>query len=143
MIAAIIIIGLALYWLAIETDYLRVRLLVGKPAPPKYARYKVYNSMGKGRKYYTSPIYEGDNYPPDYSPNGEPEYNIILSPGINGVLCGYDWLNKHCAALVDYAPDLYLATGGVRYTMHLKQPTILKDVMKANKLKKAERLAYA
>ena len=95
MITTIIIIGLALAWLLYETDYMRIRLLVGKVKPPNYARYKVYNSMGKQKKYYFGAIHSGDNYPPDYSPNGAPEYNIILSPGIDNVLCGYEWLDKH------------------------------------------------
>jgi len=35
-----------------------------------------------------------------------------------------------------------MAIGGVRYNMHIKQPSIIKDIMKANKLTKKQKLAY-
>uniref|UniRef100_A0A6M3IDV6 Uncharacterized protein n=1 Tax=viral metagenome TaxID=1070528 RepID=A0A6M3IDV6_9ZZZZ len=142
MIVAITIIGLAFYWLLLESDYLRIRLMIGEPSTPKYARYKAYNAMSK-RKYYSGSIHEGNNYPVDYSPNGEQEYTIVLNPGIDNILCGWEWLDKHCADLVDYQPDIYLETGGVRYSMTIKQPSILKDVMRVNKLTKKQKQAYA
>lgn len=144
MITAIIIISLGFGWLLIETDFMRVRLPVGKAAKPKYARYKAYNILRKGKPtWYDKPIYEGNNYPEGYSPNGEPEYTVILNPGIDNVLCGWQWLDQHCASMVDYQPRLDMAIGGVRYNMVIKQPAIIKDIMKANKLTKKQRLAYA
>lgn len=144
MIVLIVIIGLAFAWLGYETDWLRIRLLVGAIAKPKYARYKAYNKIGnKKPSWGDTKLHEGNNYPEGYTPNGEPEYIITLNPGINNVLCGWGWLDKHCADLVDYHPNLYLETGGVRYNMKLKKPEVLKDIMKANKLSKQQRLAYA
>ena len=144
MIPAIIIISLAFFWLLVETDYMRVRLLVGAISKPKYARYEVYNFL-KSRKpsWNDKPIYEGGNLPEGYTPNGEPKYTIILSPGIDNVLCGFDWLNEHCASMVDYQPKVEMAIGGVRYHMTIKQPAIIKDIMRVNHLTKKQKLAYA
>ena len=144
MIPTIIILLGALYWLLRETDYLRVRLLVGEPAKPKYARYKAYNMMRKGKPSWNdSPLYEGNNYPEGYSPNGEPEYIVVLNPGIKDVLCGWEWLDKHCASMVDYQPKVEMAIGGVRYNMTIKQPTIIKDVMRVNHLTRKQKAVYA
>lgn len=140
MIATIIIVSLAFVYLLIETDFLRVHLLIGKDKPPKYARYKVYNSLSRKQGSF---LRDGNNYPEGYSPNGEPEYTVILNPGVNDVLCGWDWLDIHCASMVDYHPEVYLHIGGVRYTMTIKQPAIIKDVMRANKLNKKQREVYA
>jgi len=144
MITAIIIIGIAFYFFLRETDWLCVRLPVGKLKPPKYARYKVYNIL-KSRKpsYGDTTLYEGNNYPEGYSPNGEPEYQVILSPGIDNVLCGFDWLNKHCASMVDYKPQVFMTLGNVRYSMTIKQPAIIKDIMKANHFTKKQLKALA
>jgi len=138
---AVLIISLSFTWLLWETDCLCIRLLVGELAKPKYARYEVYNSFSK-RKYYTSRLRDGGNLPADYSPNGEPCYQIILNLGIKDILCGWEWLDEHCADMVDYQPDLQMNLGGIRYNMTIKQPSILKDVMKANKLTKKQKLAY-
>ena len=143
MIVTIFIVSLALSWLGYETKWLAVRLLVGELAKPKYARYKAYNSLTKRKFYDGRALHEGNNYPEGYSPNGEPEYMIILNPGIDGILCGWDWLNEHCAGMVDYQPKIEMNMGGVRYNMTIKQPAIIKDVMKANHLTKKQKLAYA
>lgn len=143
MLATIIVIALALSWMVYETDFMRVRLLVGEPAKPKYARYKVYNSSSRKTLKPDYRLHEGDNYPEGYSPNGEPEYIIVLNPGIDNVLCGWEWLNKHCADLVDYQPKVQMLTGGVKYDMTIKEPSIIKDVMRVNKLTKKQKLAYA
>jgi hypothetical protein len=141
MIPTIIILLGALYWLLRETDYLRVRLLVGELAKPKYARYKAYNGFNKRSEY--TRLHEGNNYSEGYSPNGEPEYIVVLNPGIKDVLCGWEWVDKHCAAMVDYQPKVEMQIGGVRYNMTIKQPAIIKDVMRVNHLTRKQKLAYA
>ena len=134
MITTIILLALAFGWLLWETDYLRVQLYIGK-LTPKYARYKVYNKLSNRKPTYGDTLlYEGDNYPADYSPNGEPEYYILLSPGVKGVLCGYDWLNEHCANMVDYKPQVFMTIGNIRYNMTINKPSVIKDIMKANHL---------
>ncbi len=141
LLMATIIIALA--WLGYETDWMRVRLLVGK-TKPKYARYEVYGFLKNKRpNYTTTPVYTGSNMPEGYKWDGEPCYNIILSPGIKDVLCGFNWLNKHCADLVDYHPIVEMNIGNVRYKMHILTTGIIKDVMKANKLTGKQKLAIA
>lgn len=146
MIMTLLTIALAFYWLLRETDYLRVRLLIGADKPPKYARYKAYTALTK-RKTNLEFLHKGNNYPEGYTPNGEPEYTIILNPGIDDVLCGWDWLDKHCADLVDYTPKVDLKLGGVSYSMTIKpagiEQGVMDKVMKVNKLSKQERNKYA
>ena len=123
---------------------MRVRLLIGEIIKPQYARYEVYNKLKKKRVYWgDTTIHKGGNMPKDYSPNGEPTYHIILSPGVSGVLCGFAWLDKHCADMVGYQPKVEMTMGGVRYKMVIKAPAIIKDIMKVNKIPKRERLAYS
>lgn len=108
MITAIIFITLSFIWLLIETDFLTVRLPVGKfkptqlllPAPkpilmlplgityPKYARYQVYHSLKGGLKNAVR-IHEGSNIPEGEYPSNVANYQIYLSPGIEP-MCGYD-----------------------------------------------------
>lgn len=143
MIIAILVILLAFGWLLYETEGLTVRLIAGKLQPPKYARYTAYNSLKKRKTWDMYHLKDGGNLPEDYIPNGEPNYTIVLSPGIDNVLCGWDWLNKHCAAMVDYIPSVYLHIGGVRYNMSIKDTSIFKDVMRTVKLTKRQVRAYA
>ena len=140
MITTLIIIALAFYWLLSETDYLRIRLLIGDDKPKHLARYKAYNSLKK-KKYYNVPIYSGGNT--DDFLSTEITYDVVLAPGITEPLCGWDWLDKHCADLVGFENKVYLAIAGVKYDMTIKSPSILNEVMKVNKLNKKERLQYA
>ncbi|KKM07041.1 hypothetical protein LCGC14_1737950 [marine sediment metagenome] len=135
---------IAFGWLGYETDWLTVNITYGYAAEPKYAKWEVYHML-KNRQpnWRAKPAYEGSNLPVDYKPNGEPCYRIILSPGIKNVLCGFAWLNKHCADMVDYQPEVSMNIGGVRYSMTIKEPAIIKDVMRANKLTRSQRLSYA
>lgn len=45
--------------------------------------------------------------------------------------------------LADYKPQVELAIAGVRYNMTIKQPAIIKDVMRVNHLTRKQKLAYA
>ena len=143
MITTIIIMSLAFSWLGYETDWMRIRLPIGDRLIPKYARYEVYQGLKKRTVFWGDlAIYEGYNCQNDER-NGEPTYYIFLSPGVKSVLCGWDWLNEHCADMVDYQPKVEMNMGGVRYNMTIKQPSIIKDIMKANKLTRKQKLAYA
>ena len=137
MILTLLAIALAFTWLLKETNYLRINLLIGKEKAKVFAQYKAYNSLKK-RKYYDVPIHYGSNAE---EPAGV-TYQVVFSPGITEPLCGWDWLDKHCADLVDYAPRVQMAIGGVRYDMTIKSPGILDKVMKVNKLTKKQRLQY-
>lgn len=144
MLATIIIITICLAWLGHETEWLTLRLPVGK-VKPKYARYQVYHII-RNRKAGPKDIkvYEGGNLPEDHNLNLSeiPCYQIVLSPGIEP-MCGYEWLNKHCADMVDYQPKIEMNIANVRYKMTVKQPSVLAEVMKANKLTKQQKLALA
>jgi hypothetical protein len=142
MLACIIIVSLALYWLLRETDYFRIHLIRGeiKKHIPAYAAYKV--MAGKSRDYAVN-ICTGSNIPEDTDVKEYHTYNIVLSPGVNNVLCGYDWLNKHVADLENYNPQVYMSIGNVNYTMTIKKPEIIKDIMRVNHLTKREIQALA
>lgn len=136
MLGLLIVMPIVFYWLLRETDYLRVRLMVGDSVAPKYARYAAYQILGARKPGGSGAYHRGDNYPPDFSPNGEPEYKIVLSPGIDNVLCGWLWLDKHCADHVDYTPTVQMDAHGVKYSMTIKSPAIIPDIVKANKVTK-------
>ena len=143
MLATLIIIWLSLVWLGYETDWMRVRLPSGVAIKPKYARYVAYNKLRGTQTWRDTTIHSGGNLPADYSPNGEPEYTIILSPGIKDILCGWRWLDEHCADMVDYQPQVFMTVGNIRYTMTIKQPSIIKDIMRVNRLTKKQKLALS
>lgn len=83
--------GLA--WLLHYTSWMRVDLMQPIEHPVlKYAKYEVYNALRKC-KFYHGRLREGGNLPEDYSPNGEPNYTIVLNPGIKDILCGWEWLD--------------------------------------------------
>ncbi len=141
MIATIFIVSLAFLWLTRETECFTIRLLVG-PYHPNLASYKVYQILRTRKPSYSdSPIHEGGNLPEGYRPNGEPVYQVVLSPGVASVLCGFDWLDQHCADMVEYQPQVSMTLDNVRYAMRIKDPSVIKDVMKANHMTKKEKAA--
>lgn len=134
-------------WLLKETNWLRINLCY--IPEPKQAIYRIhYKLKGKAKD---DAIIRG-NLPNIDSIHSTrwlddtiAQYDVYLSPGINNVLCGWQWLDAHCADQIDYTPKVYLATGnGVRYTMTIKQPEIIPAIMKVNRMtSKQKRLAYA
>jgi len=134
---ALLIIGFA--WLLFETRGLTIRLPFG--AEPKVilpARYVAYAGLKK-RKTYDIVLHRGANT----EESTGPLYTVVLDPGITEPLCGWDWLDKHVGDLVDYQPRVQMELGGVRYDMTIRAPSVLTEVMKVNKLSKAERAKYA
>jgi len=55
-------------------------------------------------------------------------------------ICGWDWLLNTMHVIPEY--KIELNTGGVRYNMTIKKDSVLKDVMRVNKLTKKQKLAY-
>ena len=110
MIATIAILTLALYWLLRETDYMRIRLLIGAwYVPVEYRR----ATWDKLKPYKNLP-------------------NFMRMHGYDP-LCGWDWLKNHEHVLPDYS--LYLAINNVRYTMTFGESAtdgMLTEVMKVN-----------
>ena len=143
MLATIIIVSLAFYWLLRETDYLRIHLIRGSISKPAFAKYKVYTSLSKAnKKHYEVEVHAGGNVPEDFD-GPYHTYNIVLSPGVDNVLCGWEWLDQHVADLEHYTPKVDMTIGNVRYNMTIKQPTIIKDIMRANHMTKREIQALA
>jgi len=126
-------------WMLKETDWLRINLCY--IPEPKHAVYRVhYKLKGKSRD---CESIRGNTE--NYHDDSVKCYDLYLSPGIDNVLCGWQWLDAHCADQIDYTPKVYLATGnGVRYTMTIKQPEIIPAIMKVNRMtNKQKKLAYA
>jgi len=140
MIITLAIIAIAFYWLLYETAWLTIRLPHGMPTIPDYsgdAGYRVYARLGTKKRTISS------NQIREYNYNGHTNYDIVLQPGIDNVLCGWSWLDNHCGDLVNYQPKFHLERPGVKYDMVIKQPSIMKDIMRVNRLTKKQRLAYA
>jgi len=156
MIPTIIILLGALYWLLRETDYLRVRLLVGEPIDlgklwiDTFVPLVGLRTLKYGLSEHEHIASWRDNpvgYVIRQSLNGKARtnghYEILVSPCVEDVLCGKKWVDKHWNDLADYKPEVFMAIGGVRYNMTIKKPEIIKDVMRVNHLSKKQKLAYA
>lgn len=130
-----VLIALEFAWLGYETKWLTIRLYKGKatPAPqlPKTAAYHIHYTLGRSH-FSPTKCYEMPNW--NYS---DALYHIFLSPGLNDVLCGWEWLNEHCADLVNYHPKVELCFGnGYKQTFTLKKPELIKQIVKINTGKK-------
>ena len=114
MIATIIILGIAFYWMLRETDYLRVKLLVGPYHAPIVYEYEDWETIearlkNLPRKAMPDYIVMPDNYPP---------------------LCGWDWLKNRQHAIP--LNKIQLDFGTRRYDMTVNDPDKLKDIIKVN-----------
>lgn len=162
MLATILIVSLAFYWLLRETDYFRIHLIRGPIASfplsepwltglwlhtfePLVGAMALNNGLLP--REYCSYHPEPTGYTIKHSLNGRARtnghYEIILSPNVEGLLCGGAWLSEHWNDLKDYNPEVYMSIGNVRYNMTIKQPSIIKDIMRVNKLSKREIQALA
>ena len=121
MIALVLIISLAYAWLLFESKFLSMRLLVGIEAKPitDLDILEVAQRIGWTYK------------------NGHRAYKDWLIP-----MCGWEWVIRHEHDLDTYQPKVQMTMGGVRYNMTIKQPSIIKDIMRVNKLTKKQKLVY-
>ena len=117
---AIIIIILAFIWLLLESDFMRVRLPVGDD--------------------YIPPIYERKSWDElkPFNPTYKKHPFWLVCPNNMSPLCGWDWLKNTMHIIPEYKVELALA--GVHYNMSIKSEGILKEVMKANKIKKPKKV---
>lgn len=113
MIATIIIIGLALSWLAYETDYLRIRLLVGPWIVPLIYKRDTWENISRNLKPNPVPFWWKHPY------NMEP-------------LCGREWLENHQHVLPEY--KIVLDFGTIRHTINVcpGNEQLLNNVVKIN-----------
>lgn len=116
MIGLVIWLLICLTWLLYETDFLRVRLLVGSlptPIKPKRKPIKIYD--------YKAPWTR----------------NFALSPGVK---LGEEqrkwlkWADKH-PELVNPPCRIDLRINGNRYAMKVNSPSVLKEVIKVNTIR--------
>lgn len=134
MIGCLIVVGLAFVWLGYETEWMTVRLPCGA-IPIRSAQYIVHYTLGRSK-------WNGNCRVGGTVRNFDKTYDIFLSPGIDNILCSWEWLDEHCADLVDYQPLLEISAYGVTHKMHIKTPTtnLLKDISKATmKVSRTER----
>ena len=117
MIAALIVITLALAWLALETDRLRIRLLVGAVAAPttireKHAAWDTFD--WRTMQFFT------------YSYGNGVVWKVPL--------CGWDWITGREHIIPEY--DVEFSVAGCRYKIHLnstdKAAKALGQVMRVN-----------
>ena len=112
----LIAIILAFYWLILETDYLRVRLLVGVIAPPVELERLNWDAC-------------------------QARYGWLkLSTGVESPLCGWDWLQNNTHPIPQV--KVSFSSGGVRYNWDIKDPIILKDAITATHAKPKPVKAY-
>jgi len=123
MIPSLIVITLALTWLLYESDWLRIRLLIGA-ATPANKTIRLYRHKGRG--------------PVGFSRN-ETAYlsrrtDVIFSPAITEPICGWEWLLNHNHPLVEY--QIQITAWNCKNTIHLcdnpnvDYSRIMKDVCK-------------
>ncbi len=158
MLLSLLSIGLAFYWLLVETDYLRIRLLAGRDIDYGKLWIETFGHFVSGglvralTEQGEAPFFKRDviGYRIIQSLNGKgakdanaDTYDIMVSPGIKEILCGGAWLNSHWNDLKDYQPQFELVVGGNRYNMTIRKPSVLAEVMKVNKLSRQERKQYA
>lgn len=148
MIPTLIIIGLAFIRLGYETDWMRVRLLVGphapvieQPNPQWLEQFNIrkerfiapldYSSSPNAKKGYI--VYQTFI---NRTSDARHKYLIQLSPNTNS-LVSKQWLDEHWNDLADYHPTVELYFGnGYRQTFTLKKPELIKQIIKINTGKK-------
>lgn len=105
MVVAILIICLAYYWLLNETNYLRVRLLIGVESKPLELQRISWGAC-------------------------QSRYRVLkLSIGVDEPLCGWDWLESRTHPIPQVTVDIN--SGGVRYHWDIKDTVILNDAIKS------------
>ena len=125
MIISILVILCAFYWLLKETDYLRVRFVAYGSIEQEPVIRKAWDEIQ------TDILNLPDKYQPFW----------IKHPENMQPLCGLEWLENNTHIIPEYKIQLNMY--GVRYKMTVKQASVIKDVMKVNKITKAQKLAYA
>lgn len=131
MLLSIILILSALYWLLLETDWLRISLLVGAEFQPIEHPRMAWREL-------CSSMYDGDRRVGTQGMTGHTkDENYIRLPEDYTPLCGWDWLENTMHVIPSC--DLELKYDRVRYRIHL-DPTpqasgVLTKVMQAQRVK--------
>lgn len=109
MLATIIIVGLAFYWLLLESDYMRIRLPVGDVPIVELERISWQSCVSK----YGS---------------------LKLSIGVTEPLCTWEWLKNNTHPIPQV--DVKFESGGVRYHWKVEDCNILKNAITATHAKR-------
>ena len=132
MVYSIILVAIAFYWLLKETDYLRVKLPIGAIPVIEIAEpiYKTWQELAPNS-------YQVKHWHPFF----------IRHPEFMNPLCGLDWLENTMHIVPEY--KIVLEHSGVKHTMTIQDPSIIKNVVsamksksKAHKVTKARRNKY-
>lgn len=125
MIVSLIVIALAFTWLLYESDWMRVRLLVGAiPELEPVERIRLY----RHNNYFTRS---------DGTYSAFDKYaDTVLSAGIEEPVCGWDWLIGRDHPLVEYGFELI--AWGCKHTL-----TVNPDAHKGQIVKECCKVAFA
>ena len=118
MIATILIVGLAFYWLLLETRWLTANL-----------RYTLEQAVELERKAWEEIESDIKHLPNKYQPFWL-KYPANMQP-----LCGMEWLESTAHVIPDIKVELYFGNG-YRQTFRLKKPDLMKQIIKINTGKK-------
>lgn len=141
MLISIIIILCAFTWLIIESDFLRVRLPIGKDNL-SYAgecKLNIYNCLKL--KINTEPT---ESLSTDNADFDSPVYRLVLSPNVKP-MC-YEWLIENYAKLVNFKPRIELDYGTYRQQITFnggEYSNIMRQIMKIHDKKFIKQLTFA
>ena len=142
MLISIIIILCAFTWLIIESDFLRVRLPIGKDNL-SYAgecKLNIYNCLKLKINTEPTESFKTDNY----DGNNHLTYQLVLSPNVKP-MC-YEWLIENYAKLVNFKPRIELDYGTYRQQISFnggEYSNIMRQIMKIHDKKFIKQLTFA
>jgi hypothetical protein len=129
MLYCLLIIGIAFYLLLKETDYLRIRLYVGAICQDGDCCAWKFKDEWVTPEMKTELIYLWSNLPKTT--------REAMAQGLQDPLCGWGYAWQYHDIVPECKVEMNL--NNVRYKFDLKDPSILKDIMKANKLTKKQK----
>ena len=136
MLTALLVILSGLVYLMLETNWMTIRLPMGADTMSPY-----WLLLRLGDFYATEDDIRDMRHQlmwPGKGVKGIDWHNTTYTP-----LVSWDWLKVHWHDLDGYQQDIEIDAYGVRSKMTVKQPAVIKEVMKALKPSRAMKLQYA
>jgi hypothetical protein len=130
MLYCLLIIGIAFWYLLIETNFLRIRLYVGAICQDGDC------CAWKFKDEWVTP--EMKQHLLNLWTNLPKEIRAKYQEGIQEPMCGWGYAYQYHDVIPECKVEMNL--NNVRYKFDLKDPSILKDIMKANKLTKKQKV---
>jgi len=128
MLEALITVLIALTWLGHETEWLTVRLPVGKASQQEPDTIQLYQTWLEDAFPLRLVRLDWEVCKARYGTK-----QLQFSPGIDSPLCGWDWLENNTHPIPQV--DVSFTSGGVRYHWQVKDLGILKDAISATHAK--------